>query len=233
MKTLASQPSRNNTLYSFFLASIIYAIFIFGIFYVKKNFTPKDIGLQTQSSISIQLNQFMPQAQQIQPTPIPPQVKPLKKKHKPKPIQKKIDQSKPIPTPKQEYVMTNQESNIQESSTIEEATPITAQEAISNAPSMLTFGKDNDPFLLAIKQAIDKNLDYPRKARMLRIEGTVVLEFTLLKNGEVKDIKILQSSGNHILDKSALKTIAQAQKSFPIAKNNITIQIPIQYHLES
>ncbi|ORU90507.1 MAG: hypothetical protein A6F71_05970 [Cycloclasticus sp. symbiont of Poecilosclerida sp. M] len=47
---------------------------------------------------------------------------------------------------------------------------------------------------------------YPFVARRRGIEGTVILEFTLLNNGSVKRVFIIESSGSSLLDKSALKT---------------------------
>ena len=226
MKISALPRNNNNTLYSFILASIIYAFLIFSVFIVGKNFTSKDVGLQTQN-LAISLNKFTPDVSQVQPLQPPlPQPEPIQKINKPLP--KKVKPKHHRKETKMIQPLAPQE--VLESHIPEDAfTPAPT----NDTPSMLTFGKNNDPFLLAIKQAIDKNLHYPRKARMMRAEGIVTVEFTLLASGGVRNVKVIDSSGNPILDKSAIRTILDAQESFPLAKNNVIIQIPIQYHLKS
>lgn len=224
MKISALLHNNNRILHSFLLASGIYGLLAFSVFYMRENFIPKDVGLQNQS-IAISLNQFIPNTPQIQPqAPMPPlkpieNIKSLPKKAKPKHYHKEAKMVQPIP---KEVV----EPQIQEVAVNPNLAPT------NTAPQMLTFGKNNDPLLLAIKQAIDKNLHYPRKARMMRVEGIVTLEFTLLASGGVQNVRIINSSGNPILDKSALRTIFDSQESFPLVQNNMIIQIPIQYHLK-
>ncbi|MCL9820120.1 energy transducer TonB [Helicobacter colisuis] len=234
MKTLALQHKPNNsTLQSFLVASGIYAVIFLSLFYGSSYLVPKDIGLQTQT-MAISLMHFAqnPAVQKSALQPIQEEIKtPQKPKvmEKPKPIQK----AKPI-----------KEKNVQNTKSLPQPKPILDQAthaqppatpSVSNAqtqaPSTLTFGKVNDPFLLSIKQAIDKNLQYPRKARMLRMAGIVMVEFKLFKNGELGNVKVIQPSKHSLLDRSAIKTILSAGRDFPTPKNDVIIQIPIQYVL--
>ena len=50
---------------------------------------------------------------------------------------------------------------------------------------------------------------YPRRALMLKQEGEVVLQALISTNGDIKDIKLLTSSGYAILDKSAMDAVWQ------------------------
>lgn len=218
MKTSAS-PQKNRTLKAFFIAFGIYSIAIFSLLYANTKL-PQNVGVQPQS-ISIALTQFVAQT-----TPTPQEIKPIEEiKEIQKPIKKKKKRKKkkePIPTP-QNIAQT-------ESKTQPSTNTTTAPQA-TQEPQTLVFGKTNDPFLISIKQAIDKNLHYPRKARMMKLSGIVNIKFELLKDGRVQNIKIIDSSGHGILDKSAHKTILDARAYFPQPKNNVTIQIPIQYKL--
>lgn len=238
MKTLASQHKLNNsTLQSFLVASGIYAIIFLSLFYGSSYFLPKDIGLQTQT-MAISLTHFTqsPAVQKSTPPPIQEEIKtPQKPKvmEKPKeikkiePIKEKIVQnSKPISKPKPKPT-TNQMAKTQPPTN----TPNISNTQANQASSTLTFGKVNDPFLLSVKQAIDKNLQYPRKARMLRMTGIVMVEFKLFKNGELGNVKVIQPSKHTLLDESAIKTILSAGRDFPTPKNDVIIQIPIQYVL--
>ena len=76
-------------------------------------------------------------------------------------------------------------------------------------------------FFKKIKTTINKNKSYPRKAVRRGIEGDIKISFTLLENGNVKDIKII--SGKNIFKKSAIKSI---QKSFPIKIDNKLFKFP-------
>jgi periplasmic protein TonB len=68
-----------------------------------------------------------------------------------------------------------------------------------------------------IKQRIQAHRRYPSWARKQKYEGVSHIKFTLLSNGMVNDVKLIQSSGYAILDKEAIKTINRATpfKSIP------------------
>lgn len=94
----------------------------------------------------------------------------------------------------------------------------------------LVFGKDHNPILLAIKHAIDKNLAYPRKARLMKEQGTAVVSFKY-KHKKLISKKLIKSSGFKLLDKAALDTIDKASISFPVSSDLLTITIPIEFKL--
>lgn len=94
----------------------------------------------------------------------------------------------------------------------------------------LVFGKDHNPILLAIKHAIDKNLAYPRKARLMKQQGTAVVSFKY-KHKKLISKKLIKSSGSKLLDKAALDTIDKASISFPVSNDLLTITIPIEFKL--
>ncbi|WP_366146229.1 energy transducer TonB, partial [Helicobacter sp. UBA3407] len=49
---------------------------------------------------------------------------------------------------------------------------------------------------------------------------------------QLKDLKIIKSSGYEILDKNTLQTIQRASVDFPVYTNNVRLQIPIIYQLK-
>jgi protein TonB len=49
--------------------------------------------------------------------------------------------------------------------------------------------------------------DYPRSAASKGIEGWVKLEFTVLEDGTVADIKVLESSPKRVFDRSAMRAL--------------------------
>lgn len=54
------------------------------------------------------------------------------------------------------------------------------------------------------------NLNYPEQAKVQRLYGELRMLVSLLPNGHLHDAKILQSSGNRVLDRAALDIVAMA-----------------------
>jgi len=63
--------------------------------------------------------------------------------------------------------------------------------------------------------AINNNKHYPLSALRLNKEGTVKLTFNLLKNGNINELKVINSSGYHALDNAALKAVKTIQPFIP------------------
>ena len=62
----------------------------------------------------------------------------------------------------------------------------------------------------AFSKWVAKNMEYPESARAADIEGTVVVKFTIGKNGAVRGAHVVKSSGNAALDAEAVRTISAA-----------------------
>jgi protein TonB len=77
---------------------------------------------------------------------------------------------------------------------------------------------------------------YPPLAFRLRAEGKVVLIAEVLPNGQSGSVKIVESSGNEMLDKSALETVKQ-WKFTPARKDGVivtqAVRIPITFSLKN
>lgn len=78
---------------------------------------------------------------------------------------------------------------------------------------------------------IRSNLQYPRNAVRRKLEGMVMMEFTI-KNGIVTSFRMRLSSGHKILDEAACK-LAQKMVHFDthLGQINYKVQIPIKYEL--
>ena len=96
---------------------------------------------------------------------------------------------------------------------------------------MLILGKDQHPVLLRIKRAIDQNLLYPRKARMMRMEGIAVVQFTYTTNRQLHNIRLLKGTGHSVLDQAAIQSIQRAAAAFPKVEHNFTLRLPIRFNL--
>ena len=80
-----------------------------------------------------------------------------------------------------------------------------------------------------IRDAIQSNLVYPYIARKRRIEGTVLVAFSINQTGMPEDIRILRGSGYSMLDTAARETLIKASP-FPAASK--TVEIPIRFLLK-
>lgn len=90
-------------------------------------------------------------------------------------------------------------------------------------------------YLSEVRAQIQNNLYYPYKAKRLGLEGQTVVSFLITKNGEVdrNSLKIIQSSGNKILDKSALESILQAAPFGKVPQSALHINIPVIFKLRT
>jgi protein TonB len=83
-----------------------------------------------------------------------------------------------------------------------------------------------------IKQALP---EYPEAAKQAGIEGRAVVQITILEDGSVSDAKVLQSSGNEVLDQSSL-TAAKAFKFSPGMLDDQAVKthisVPFQFKLD-
>ena len=94
---------------------------------------------------------------------------------------------------------------------------------------------DLNPYLHQIRKEIEKHIHYPLIAQIEGMEGTVYVNFYIASNGKIKDLKIKTSSGSHILDGAAIKSI-KSIKEFPRPPSEmemLNITIPITFKLEN
>ncbi len=86
-----------------------------------------------------------------------------------------------------------------------------------------------DKHLIEIRNLINKNIHYPKRAKKLSIEGIVIVKFKINEDGTIGNITILE--GHEFLQKATIEAIEEASKSFPKTNRSIEIQIPIEFKL--
>ncbi len=57
-----------------------------------------------------------------------------------------------------------------------------------------------------VREKIERNLFYPKKAKRLRLQGVVIVKFTVNKRGSISHIRVINSPAK-LLAKSAIKTL--------------------------
>ncbi len=103
----------------------------------------------------------------------------------------------------------------------------------SRAPA---FGKQGSgwspgsPQWESLRAAIQRRVVYPDVARRMGWQGKVIVTFGLQKNGEVRDLRVLASSGFTTLDNNALRAVERAAP-LPPAGEFVQIVMPIVFAL--
>ena len=63
-------------------------------------------------------------------------------------------------------------------------------------------------------------LKYPRRAQRLDVEGFVLLGFDLSKDGEILDLRVIESQPRLVFDKSAMKVVSGFEFALPEEDGN-------------
>lgn len=103
----------------------------------------------------------------------------------------------------------------------------------STKNSILSSKQSEEIALNKIREAIQKAQIYPLIAQKKRMSGVVKVEFIWKSDKTLADLKIIQSSGYTLLDKSALESIRKASLNFPSYERNLKITLPVSYEIKS
>ena len=98
---------------------------------------------------------------------------------------------------------------------------------------MLVAGRDGDPFLGEVREAVLSNLEYPRQARRMRKEGTVTVQFVVSADGAVSGIQIHEASGHELLDREACRAVARAASLWGRPGRTVRIRMPVVFTLKN
>lgn len=205
--------------HSFLLTFILYcvaiALFVWGLSHVQR-----PVNLTKENSISLKHISLVEQTKkELQPQKQEPKPKKVVKPKEVKTSHPKEKVKKQRPTPIEEKPKEVKESKKEE-----------AQEQEALKKSVKTYEQEFvDEHLRQIVMLIQKNIRYPKRARILKVQGRVMVEFTILSNGKLQNIQALE--GHKLLIKSSLNAINDAAASFPKVKEQITLKVPIEYKL--
>jgi protein TonB len=86
--------------------------------------------------------------------------------------------------------------------------------------------------LSVISNIVQRHINYPPIARRMGWEGKVLVSFVLEPNGNIRDLKVLKSSGYEALDKEALDAIRRSYRDFPKPPVSVVVKLPINFRLE-
>lgn len=182
-----------------------------------------------------------PEVKTPDPEPVPvvkpkPVVKKVVEKPKPKPrIKPSPEKTKAVKTvqPKPAETVKKAEKPAEEKQTAAVAAPLAGAQSASDAGgiSTLVYGKTDDPFLARVKRAVESVLHYPRKARVMRLQGVTVVQFVIAADGSLTELELFETSPHGILDKAALHAVKEAQGAWGSPAKTVRLRFPIRFEL--
>ncbi|MFH2012564.1 MAG: energy transducer TonB [Pseudomonadota bacterium] len=92
------------------------------------------------------------------------------------------------------------------------------------------------PYSAKIKRKIELVWEYPSEAREEEIKGKLTLKFSILRNGELEGLQLIQSSGFPVLDNGAFNAVKLAAPYYPIPQtmeiNKLNVIATFEYRLD-
>lgn len=196
----------------------------------KKVEPPREIKRQKPVAKS---SQIKPQIQEVarRPTPLLEAPTPPPKREQMPPPEKKVP---PLEIAKRESIIQRPLPSLKELLPPVRLSPSQEREAIEEGAVRLdTKEPKYISYLSSIKRAIELAWEYPDMALRHGLQGKLVLEFTILGDGNLKKTRLLHSSGYSVLDKEAIRSVQAAAPFHPIppwiGKNPLPIIASFEY----
>ncbi len=192
------------------------------------------------------------QEKKVEPKPKPIEKPKPKHVQKPKPILRPLEKPKTvlqqevvktIPLKKEQTEAVTQEEVQEElqkeapeelfevekesEDTQSETHQITQESATANAQQEQILQAKKNLFLTNLMQRINDNKSYPNMARRRCMEGDVEVQFVIMANGTVEDIKVL--SGKRIFKKSTIQAISRC---FPMEVDTTLFNFPKEFKIK-
>lgn len=243
MQLASYQNAKQRYMSSFLLSSLFYFLLLALLYFSLLN-TEEPLKAQKEEVSRISLTTLSYQ----EPKPLPKQkVQNKPKEALQKPIVKKIQTPKPVtkkvlPLPPQKVEKVLEQEPVLEQELIKEQKVLEQKKLLEEAQALERRKQKEAELLLIAKQEreakqnlfvqelrdrINKNKSYPMTARRRGIEGSIEMQFHLLENGQVKDIRYI--SGKTLFENSAIEAI---QKSFPMDVDNTLFTFPKEFKIK-
>ena len=88
----------------------------------------------------------------------------------------------------------------------------------------------------ALFEYLSFNTHYPKQAYRKGVEGRVVCQFIVKKNGKLSNVKVVRSSGDKSLDREAVRVIRSMPKWKPGMQHgkpvNVRYSVPVAFKLK-
>ncbi len=104
----------------------------------------------------------------------------------------------------------------------------------SRGSGMLSPGDKTD-YLARVRGWLERHKRYPRRARLLRQEGTAMLYLVMDPDGRLREYEVRRSTGHELLDEAVVTMIERAQP-FPrmpdsMTRSSLELVVPVEFVL--
>jgi len=110
-------------------------------------------------------------------------------------------------------------------------TPVTPTKTPMAVPSNVAPEITEEDYRNIVDRRIRDSVQYPARAKKRNLQGRVTISVTIGADGEITALKITQSSGHRILDRSVLKAVEESAPFSSPPDGPVTVIVPIQFRL--
>lgn len=170
---------------------------------------------------------------------VPPPVKTVIKFLPPKVTEQEVPEEEVMPTIEEIKANETGTENIEgDAEVVFDGPPVeVAGEGEGSAPEVFTIVEQMPEFEGgdgAMMKYIAKNLEYPKKAIRLNVEGTVMVSFVIERDGSIQEVTVMRGIGMGC-DEEALRVISSMPTWKPGKQNGMAVRvrriIPIKFKL--
>ncbi|QFR49465.1 TonB family protein [Sulfurimonas lithotrophica] len=219
---------------SFVISLFVYvSLFAGAVVFFNKNDTFSDKEIKKPNVVTVCM--VAPQPKLIKEPIKKKIVKKKKVVKKKKPIKKKIikkELPKPSQSLKKEEIIKEKivkEEVVKEQVAMEQPEIKKTQQVVAKEKPYINpdeIKAKQNLFFTELRNKINKNKSYPRRARRRGIEGNVEVKFFLQSDGSVKSIEFV--SGKNIFKKSVIEAI---ENSFPVEVDKTLFSFPKEFKI--
>ena len=107
-----------------------------------------------------------------------------------------------------------------------------------DVPGKIAFGQPSSdhPYFIRVQEQIAAKWGFPREAGKDELEGDLLIELRIAKDGSLDRVWLLRSSGLAAFDNAALSAVEGAQPFPPVpdevAKQTLAINASFRYRIE-
>jgi protein TonB len=215
---------------------ILSLLFVWGVLeYKSYDHTVKSLG---EEQVILEDEEIIPVTERQQQKPPPPP---------PPPPQEQIVVVKDDVELEEELQIESTETDEEEAIEIEDVAVEEEEEEVFNfqvVESQPVFpGCEKEPtkqakymcFQKSIMRHVKKNFKYPEIAKEMGIQGRVIVQFVIAKDGKIKDAKVLRGVDKN-LDKEALRIVSKIPSMSPAKQRGkavpVSFMLPITFKLQ-
>lgn len=203
-------------------------IFVLSVCYVALEWTEREVTKYDVADIDMAFEEEIDIQQTSQETPPPP----------PPPAVQEVEVLNVVEDDKEvESVEINTEDD--KDVVIDIAPPVEVEEEAEDEEIVFVKVEKDPEFpggVQALFKYLSENIKYPVIAQENGIQGQVVCQFTVNKDGSIVDINVVRSSGEPSLDKEAVRVIQSMPKWKPGQQGGKAVRVkytlPVRFRLQ-